>query len=191
MEAPAPEAGMIGRPHSAAAHGRVTAPRGGVRTSILSLVTLAALAAVVVITLLRSLGPPDNLPAPATPSMSAASSQAPASAGAEIRGTITVAPELAGRVRDGDVLFVIARKGPGAPFAVQRIAAPRFPLAYRLGPEHVMLAGSSFEGEVRMSARLSRTGSAGPPQAGDLEGERAVPVRVGAANVDIVISRVR
>jgi hypothetical protein len=38
---------------------------------------------------------------------------------------------------------------------------------------------------------LSRTGTAGPALPGDLDGEHATPVRVGARNVDIVISRVR
>jgi len=36
-----------------------------------------------------------------------------------------------------------------------------------------MMAGSAFDGEVRVSARLSRTGAAGPVQPGDLEGEYA------------------
>jgi hypothetical protein len=96
-----------------------------------------------------------------------------------------------GRVQDGSVLFVIARKAAGPPFAVKRIASPRFPLAYRLGPEDAMMAGSAFEGEVRVSARLSRTGTAGPAEAGDLEGEHPVRVPVGSRDVDILISRVR
>ena len=53
------------------------------------------------------------------------------------------------------------------------------------------MAGSTFDGEVRVSARLSRTGTAGPALMGDLEGEHAALVRVGARNVDIVISRER
>ncbi len=182
---------MIAPPRSAAANAGLPALRGAIRTSILSLVTLTVLAAAVIIVLFRSLGPPDSSLHSAMPTASTASPRASAPAGAEIRGTVTITPELAGRLRDGDVLFVIARKGPGAPFAVQRILAPRFPLAYRLGPDDVMLAGSPFEGEVRMSVRLSRSGSAGPTQTGDLEGEYPGPVKVGAANVDMAISRAR
>lgn len=166
-------------------------PSGGVRTSLLSLVTLVALAAIVVVVLLRSLSPPEQAP-PGAAGPSPETSQRPAASdGAEITGTITVAKELTGRIQDGSVLFVIARKAAGPPFAVKRIVSPRFPFAYRLGPEDVMMAGSTFDGEVRVSARLSRTGTAGPAQSGDLEGEHAAPVRVGGRGVDIVISQVR
>lgn len=165
--------------------------RGGIRTSLLTLVTLVALAAVVVIVLAGSLTPPENAPAPRTGSPPDASPRASASAGPEIAGTISIARDLAGRIPDTSVLFVIAHKAAGPPFAVRRIVSPRFPLAYRLGPEDLMMAGAAFEGEVRVSARLSRTGSAGPAQPGDLEGEHAAPVRVGARNADIAISRVR
>ena len=166
-------------------------PHGGVRTSLLSLVTLIALAAVVIIVLARNLGPPEQAPPASVQSSPETSQRAPASDGPEITGTITVAPDLMGRVQDASVLFVIAHNAAGPPFAVKRIASPLFPLAYRLGPGDIMMAGSAFDGEVRVSARLSRTGAAGPAQPGDLEGEYAAPVRVGTHNVDIVISRVR
>jgi len=142
-------------------------------------VTLAALAVLVVVTLIKSLTPPES------------ASLATTAGAPEIRGTITLAPELAGRIDEGAVLFVIARKASGPPFAVKRIAAPRFPLVYRLGAEDVMMAGQAFDGEMQMSARVSRTGSAGPPQPGDLEGEHASSVRVAARQVDIVIARIR
>jgi cytochrome c-type biogenesis protein CcmH len=183
--------------HARGAHGRIWANggrrnrRGGVRTSVLSVLTLAAVAAVVIIVLAGNLGPPEQVSAPNARPSPETSKPASASDGPEIAGTIAVAPDLMGRVQDGSVLFVIAHKGGGPPFAVKRIASPCFPLAYRLGPEDVMMAGSAFDGEVRLSARLSRTGAAGPAQPGDLEGEHAAQVRVGARNVDIVISRVR
>jgi hypothetical protein len=91
--------------------------------------------------------------------------------GPAISGTLAIAPDLAGRVRDTAVVFIIARRPSGPLFAVKRIAPPRFPLAYRIGPEDVMMAGEAFDGEARVSARVSQTGSAGPPQPGDLEGE--------------------
>ncbi len=164
---------------------------GGVRTSLLSLVSLVALAAIVVIVLARNLAPPEPASAPGASTQPATPGREPASGGPEIRGTITVARDLTARVQDDFVLFVIAHKAAGPPFAVKRIVSPRFPLVYRLGPEDVMMAGATFEGEVRVSARLSRTGTAGPAQPGDLEGEHAAPVQVGARDVDIVISRAR
>lgn len=173
------------------ADGGMPGCRGGVRTSVLSVLALVALAVAVVIVLTRSLSPPEQASPSNAQSPSETSRRTPAADGPEITGTITMAQDLTGRVQDGSVLFVIAHKGAGPPFAVQRIVSPRFPLAYRLGPEDVMMAGSAFDGEVRVSARLSRTGSAGPAQPGDLEGDHAAPVQVGARNVDIVISRMR
>jgi cytochrome c-type biogenesis protein CcmH len=150
-----------------------------------------ALAAVVVIVLARSLTPPENASSLGSGSSLDASRRASAPARPEISGTISIARDLTGRIQDGSVLFVIARKAAGPPFAVKRIVSPQFPVTYRIGPEDVMMAGSPFEGEVHMSARLSRTGTAGPPEAGDLEGEHPAPVAVGSRNVDILISRVR
>ena len=166
-------------------------PWGGVRTSLLSIVTLIALAGVIVIVLVKSLVPPEQAPPVDAGSSPEISQPTSAADGAEITGTITVARDLTGRIQEGSVLFVIAHKSAGPPFAVKRIVSPRFPLAYRLGPEDVMMAGAAFDGEVRLSARLSRTGTAGPAQPGDLEGEHAARVRVGARNVDITISRER
>jgi cytochrome c-type biogenesis protein CcmH len=165
--------------------------RGGVRTSIVSLATLAALIVLVVVTLVKSLTPPENAASPTTDRMADAAARAPGQDVTAIRGTITLAPDLAGRMRDGSVLFIVARKAAGPPFAVKRIAAPRFPLVYRIGAEDVMMAGEAFGGEVRVSARVSQTGIAGPAQPGDLEGEHGTSVQVGARNVDVVIARVR
>jgi cytochrome c-type biogenesis protein CcmH len=141
--------------------------------------------------LVKSLTPPENAASPTTDRAPDVGSRASSQDASEIRGTIAVTPELAGRVREGSVLFIVARKGAGPPFAVKRFLAPRFPVAYRIGAEDVMMAGQAFDGEVWVSARVSQSGSAGPPQPGDLEGERASPVRVGARNADIVIARVR
>jgi cytochrome c-type biogenesis protein CcmH len=54
-----------------------------------------------------------------------------------------------------------------------------------------MVAGTPFQGEVSVSARVSKGGSAGPAQPGDLEGEYPGRVTVGAHDVNIVISRLR
>jgi hypothetical protein len=42
-----------------------------------------------------------------------------------------------------------------------------------------------------VSARVSQSGSAGPAQPGDLEGEHAASVQVGAQRVTVTIARVR
>jgi cytochrome c-type biogenesis protein CcmH len=155
-----------------------------VRTSIVSIATLFVLVAAIVVVLMKSLAPPEAPP-------SSASGTAASSDGPSISGSVTITPDLAGRVQATAVLFVIARKTSGPPFAVKRIAPPRLPTTYRLGPEDVMMAGESFDGDIQVSVRVSQTGTAGPPQPGDLEGEHAAPVRIGARNVDLVIARAR
>ncbi len=169
--------------------------RRGIPTWALSIGTLLGLAVVVVVVLIGSLRPPAGEMA-----VSGASSQPPESmpstavagtGGPAITGAVTVAPELAGRASRTHVLFIIARKGAGPPFAVKRIVDPAFPLAYRIGPEDVMMTGAPFEGEVSVGARLSAAGNAGPAQPGDLEGEHPGRVAVGAHGVDIVITQAR
>lgn len=174
--------------------GAETRSRRGVRTVVLSVVGVLALAAIAVGVLLSSLGPPEGT-APDRRSEVEPSGRGPGvtpsgGGGPAIMGTITVAPELAARLGAAHVLFIIARRGPGPPFAVERIPEPRFPLPYRLGPENVMMAGAPFEGEVTMIARLSIAGGAGPAQPGDLEGEHPGRVVVGQRGVDILINRV-
>jgi cytochrome c-type biogenesis protein CcmH len=161
-----------------------------VRTVLLSLAGLAVLAALSIGILIANLEPPSS-PGGQSP---AASASAPGASGAEpasISGVVRLAPELQDRVGAADVLFIIAHRGSGPPFAVQRIVAPRFPVAFRLGPGDVMTPGVSFEGEVTMSARLSKSGSAGPAQPGDLEGEHPGSVAIGTHGVDIVLARVQ
>jgi hypothetical protein len=151
---------------------------------VLSVGALVALAAAVVGVLVASLGPPDGA-APGAMREGGAKDEGPA-----IAGTISVLPELLGRLGEMDTLFVIARKSAGPPFAVKRIGSPRFPLTYRLGPADVMMAGTPFDGKVSVSARLT-SGGAGPAQPGDLEGEHPGRVAIGASGVDIVITRTR
>jgi hypothetical protein len=164
--------------------------QGRVRTTALSLLALVAVAAIVVIVLLRSLGPPESVPGATGAGPGGPSAPAP-SREPSISGTVTLAPALAEKLQDTAALFVILRKASGPPFAVKRFASPRFPLGYRIDAADVMMAGSPFEGEVRVSARVSQSGSAGSAQPGDLEGEHAAPVQVGSQHVNVTIARVR
>jgi len=157
-----------------------TDPPGRVRTWALSIAALAALAALTVFVLFRNVATPDT-PAPGT-SRPLASTDA-------IVGTVTLAQSVTPPAIEGAVLFVIARKTAGAPLAVARIPEPRFPQPFRIGSDNVMMAGAPLEGAIHLSARLSRSGSAGPAQPGDLEGDLPEPVAVGSAGVVLVLSR--
>jgi cytochrome c-type biogenesis protein CcmH len=159
---------------------------------VLSAVALSGLAALTVGALISSLSAPErSAPGAGAETPRTGTGSLPDEAeGPAIAGTISMAPELRERLKEGGTLFIIARNGPGPPFAVKRLAGPRFPLRYRLGAGDMMVAGTPFEGEVTVSARLSKTGAAGPAQPGDLEGEYPGVVAVGARGVDIVIARI-
>jgi hypothetical protein len=89
------------------------------------------------------------------------------------------------------VLFLIARReGAGPPVAVERIAAPRFPLEFSLGPEDRMIQALPFAGELALSARVDADGNALSREPGDLEGRAKAPVAPGANGVAIVLDEV-
>jgi hypothetical protein len=117
--------------------------------------------------------------------------EASAGDGPPIRGTVSVADALAGRLPPGAVLFLIARRGSaGPPLAVERIADPRFPLEFSLGPEDRMLVTLPFAGELQLSARLDADGNAMSRQPGDLEGRAPGAVSPGATGVALVLDEV-
>ncbi len=109
-----------------------------------------------------------------------------------IQGIVELAPEFAQRVPDGATLFLIAYRSEatgGPPLAVRRFTAPRFPLRFEVGPEHLMIPGSAFEGELRLSARLDSDGNAMTRLPGDLHGSAAQTVSPGARDVAIVLDQ--
>lgn len=140
--------------------------------------------------------------APAAPSTTAPSSGAPAAgspggapsaaADATVRGTVTLAPALAGRVPTGAILFIVARaaQGPRIPVAALRIASPQLPLEFELGDANAMDPSRllSATGAISLEARLSGSGTA-MRSAGDLYGTAAT-VKPGARGITIEINQV-
>ena len=104
-----------------------------------------------------------------------------------ISGQIRVADELADKVNDNDVLFIIARKEVGPPLAVKRVLQPTFPLTYSLSESDAMIPGTVFQGEMLIKARLDADGNAGPLASGDMSGETSRTVPVGSNGADITI----
>jgi cytochrome c-type biogenesis protein CcmH len=106
----------------------------------------------------------------------------------EMSGTVKLA-KGAKRPSEEGVLFVIARKagGAGPPVAVQRIAAPKFPQAFKITAAHAMGAGA-MQGEMALSARLDLDGDVGTKEPGGLLGTCAHnPVRLGQTGIVITI----
>jgi cytochrome c-type biogenesis protein CcmH len=123
-----------------------------------------------------------GLAAPPAPARAAASAPV-------VRGTVRLAPALAGRVAPGDTVFVFARavEGPRVPLAVTRRQARELPVAFTLDDTMSMAPGMklSDHAQVIIGARVSKSGTP-TPQPGDFEGLTA-PVKVGDTSVVVVI----
>jgi cytochrome c-type biogenesis protein CcmH len=107
---------------------------------------------------------------------------------APITGTVELAPEFAGRIPADAVLFIIARRGAGPPLAVKRVAQPKFPLAYSIGPDDRMIEAMPFTGPIELTARIDGDGNATSRSPGDVMGTaRTGPVEPGATGVAILL----
>jgi cytochrome c-type biogenesis protein CcmH len=117
----------------------------------------------------------------------------PVAAGPTITVTIALAPALAERVGANDILYVFARTadGAGLPVAVKRLPARDFPITLTLSDADGLMPAQklSMQSEVRVVARISKSGDAGAAP-GDLEAAAiALPVADGAS-VALLIDRV-
>lgn len=132
--------------------------------------------------------PPTAKPAPP-------SAQSAPAAGEKIEGVVDLDPKLKSKIDGQAVLFIIARSAgsaAGPPLAVKRIASPKFPVAYSLSAQDVMMQGAPFSGKVSLSARLDKDGNPTTKEPGNLAGEyRKNPVDVGAKEIDIVLEAAR
>ncbi len=127
---------------------------------------------------------------PAGPGDATGSRGAPpvASSAKPIQGTVTVADGLSDRVSAGAVLFLIARSGAsGPPLAVKRIASPRFPLDFTIGPDDRMIAAMPFAGPLRLTARVDSDGNVTTRSPGDLQGAAEGDFHPGDTGVALVL----
>ena len=110
-----------------------------------------------------------------------------------IRGTVTMAPGLAGKGSPTDTLFVFARETSGPPMPVSIVRAMRkdLPFTFQLDDSTSPMPSRklSSAGPVVIVARLSKSGQA-MPQSGDLEGT-SQPVQSGVDGITVVIDRER
>lgn len=125
---------------------------------------------------------------PGHPPIGAAAAGGPASdrSAGHLAGTVQLSPKLA--AGPGDVLYLIAKKGPTT-LAVRRVEKPTFPLDFELTGADAMVSGVPFEGPVDLVARLSRSGDAIPAK-GDLEGVTK-GVAVPASGIKVTIDTTR
>ena len=126
------------------------------------------------------------------PEQGAQTAAAPAAPGASLRGKVSVAPALAGKVSPGDTVFIYARAetGPRMPLAIMKKSASELPVDFTLDDSSAMAPNfrlSNFP-KVMVLARISKSGNA-TAQSGDLEGSIG-PVATGSDKVSVRIDRV-
>jgi cytochrome c-type biogenesis protein CcmH len=110
-----------------------------------------------------------------------------------VTGRVSLAPALAAKVQPTDTVFVFARNPQGSrmPLAVQRAKVSDLPLDFKLDDSMAMSPEFKLSSatEVRIEARISKTGSA-TPGPGDLIGVGPV-VKPGASKVAVQVDQVR
>lgn len=122
-----------------------------------------------------------------------AATPAAATGDTSIRGQVSLAPALAAQALPTDTVFVFARavEGPRMPLAVQRGKVSDLPLDFSLDDSLAVSPDFKISGftEVRIEARISRSGNA-TPSPGDLIGTGPV-VKPGARGLIVKIDQAR
>ena len=116
----------------------------------------------------------------------------PAAAAQSVTGSVSISPQIAGKLTGAETLFIFARAEGGSrvPLAIVRASAKELPLKFALDDSQSMAPGANISSAqaLRVEARISKAGTA-MPQAGDLEGQSGV-VKPGARDVNVVIDKV-
>jgi len=104
----------------------------------------------------------------------------------QISGVIKLGRQV--RLKERMMFFISARPaGGGPPIAAQRMFRPEFPYKFVLSAKDAMIAGTPFEGELEITARLDQDGDPITRQEGDFFGvQKAI---VGASGVEIVMDQ--
>ena len=96
---------------------------------------------------------------------------------------------MCGGLRPGAVGTRRAGVERGPPLAVRRIPSPSLPLEFEIGPQHAMIEGMPFTGDIALTARLDADGDAMTRRPGDLGGAADAPVAPGASGVVLVLNQ--
>lgn len=112
-----------------------------------------------------------------------------------LRGTITDTEATSANIDRGDILFLSAKPidpasgdEVGAPIAVDRLIVSEFPLQFELTEEHMMVAGTEFDGPVVVEARVDSDGEAMTRIPGDVEG--AVQAEIPAEELELELDTI-
>ncbi len=116
----------------------------------------------------------------------------PAASVASVNVAVSIAAEIAAKIKNPLSLFVLARTAAGGPpVAVVRLTSDKLPLTVELSDSDAMIAGRGIGSvpQVQIVARVSQSGSP-QAQSGDFYGEADYVVQPGRGSVTIVIDRV-
>ncbi len=97
------------------------------------------------------------------------------------------------KLKPGAVMYIFAKEGPqGPPLVVKRIAQPfSMPYTFSLTTEDMMIKGVKAPLVVKVTARISQSGSAMPVSPGDIEGVTPKPVKRGAKGVSVELNTIK
>jgi hypothetical protein len=116
----------------------------------------------------------------------------PIDANKYLRGTIRADAKVAAGIRPGAVLFLSARpidpasgEVTGSPVAVARLDVSELPMPFELSERDAMAAGTRFEGDVLISARIDGDAEARTREPGDVEGQ--LRAHIPARGLDLVL----
>jgi cytochrome c-type biogenesis protein CcmH len=150
-------------------------------------------------TVQKKLSPPMSAmspaPEPSTPKASGgagaiSAAKNLAASNASVSGQVSLSPALQGKAHPSDVVFVYAMPAHGErmPLAIIKTTAGQLPMSFTLDDSTAMNPERklSSAGEVRIKARISKSGNA-MPQPGDLEGSLE-SVKVGSKNLRLEIN---
>ena len=121
-----------------------------------------------------------------------AASKPAVATGKAISGKIDVSAELKPKIKQGNIVMVIARKpGERMPVAVLKVPVSDFPMSFTLSDALAMNPSAPLSqlSEVSIEVRISKTGMA-KPEAGDFISS-VQTIKVGASNVRLLIDQVR
>jgi hypothetical protein len=112
-----------------------------------------------------------------------------------LRGTLKLGDKVRDKVQAGATLFLAARAfssggAPGQVLAVKRLTAGSWPMTFELTGSDVMIAGTSLQGKVVLTARIDQDGEAMTKQPGDIEGQLG-PIDVPNSAVELTLDTVR
>ncbi|MDA8151026.1 MAG: hypothetical protein M0041_07885 [Nitrospiraceae bacterium] len=111
----------------------------------------------------------------------------------KVVGTVVLDPKVPLWMTHGSLAVVALMKGPTSPdwLPVARVVFvhPTFPVPFEISQKDVRLTGITFQGNVRLVARLSLESGSSLVTSGEYSGTAPVDATVGGSPVRIVIDR--